>query len=81
MTTNLLNFLEILNPIINSTYNNTINIGQNKLKNNYTCIIFKEICKKCDENENNCDRYNLKCHIINQNNEHIFNTRYNNYPW
>lgn len=67
--------------IIDSTYNNTINIGQNKLKNNYTCIIFKEICKKCNENENNCDRYNLKCHIINQNNEHIFNTRYNDYPW
>ena len=67
--------------IINSTYNNTINIGENELKNNYTCIIFKEVCKKCDKNEENCDRYNLKCHIINQNNEHIFNTRYNNYPW
>ena len=67
--------------IIDSTYDNTINIEQNKLKNNYTCIIFKEICKKCDENKNNCDRYNLKCQIINQYNEHIFNTRYNDYPW
>lgn len=65
------------------TINNKIIIGKNNLKNNSTLILYNEICSKCNKNKNNkeCDRYNYKCIIENEKKKHIFNTRYNDFPW
>ena len=68
-----------LYDLLKENCNQKLVIGDNIQKNNWKCILLKEYCNdKCD---NDCDRYGRKCVIKNYNNDILFNTRYNDYPW
>jgi len=74
-------YREYVNHLLETLQNEGASkLGENKLKNSWNCVLFKEYCKRCDASEK-CDRYNLDCKIKDNNGSILFNTRYKDFPW
>jgi len=72
-------YIEKLFDIISENCGKKLSVGNNIQKNDWNCILFQEECNfncKID-----CDKYGYKCVIKNENDQIIFNTRYNDFPW
>jgi FkbM family methyltransferase len=71
------NYVRELLNIVNKNCKNKVEVGENKQKNDWQCILFQE---KCDGNcGNNCDRWGLDCIIVDKEGKKFFNTRYKDF--